>query len=260
MLYFKALYKERTYFFNSVFLIFALLVLILLIFDLEFSGSRTTDTLAPVWLFITAGGGIYGIAVFLLLLSAFVLYNFKFSKSKRRVAYLFLYTVFCVQLINTSVTYFVLKDSILKPRPSQLYITGGEFKDPAGVLYIDRLPEERKKYLRDMSENNPDKFKEIYPPLLYNWINETENSFPSGHSQSSFFLAVIFAFIISSTVSIKNKYLTVIPLLWSLLVSLSRVVIGVHYNTDVIAGAFLGIITALAIISIKKFNVLFQRY
>lgn len=260
MLYFKTLYRERTYFFNSVFLIFTLLVLILLMFDLEFSGSRTTDTLAPVWLFITAGGGVYGIAVTFLIVSAFVLYNFKFSKSKRIVVFLFLLSVFCIQLINTGVTYFVLKDSIVKPRPSQLYITGGEFKDPAGALYIDRLPEEKKKYLREMTENNPDKFKEIYPPLLYNWINEIENSFPSGHSQSSFFLAVIFAFIISSSVSNKNKYLTVIPLLWALLVSLSRVVIGVHYNTDVIAGAFLGIITALAIISIKNFNVLFQRY
>lgn len=260
MLYFKTLYQERSYFFNSVFLIFLLLVIILLTFDLEFSGSSNSDTLAPVWLFITAGGGVYGIAVTLILVSAFVLYNFKFSRSNSRVALLFLLTVFCVQLINTGVTFFILKDSISKPRPSQLYITGGALKDPSGVLFFDRLPEEKKKYLREMTENNPDKFKEIYPPILYNWISETENSFPSGHSQSSFFIAVIFAFIISSFVSKKNRYLTVIPLLWALLVSLSRVVIGVHYNTDVIAGAFMGIISALAVISIKKFNVLFQRY
>ena len=119
------------------------------------------------------------------------------------------------------------------------------------------LPEEKKNFLKEKTNAEPKRYSDIYPPLLSDWISESENSFPSGHSQSSFFIAVIFAFVISCTVKKNKIYLSVIPLLWAFLVSVSRVIIGVHYNIDVIAGAGMGILAALILISIKSFNGLF---
>ncbi len=67
-----------------------------------------------------------------------------------------------------------------------------------------------------------------------------EFSFPSGHSSAAFLLASITVLFYGSLA---------LPLyLWAALVSLSRVVLGVHFPTDIIAGISLSLITtALAI-------------
>lgn len=61
-------------------------------------------------------------------------------------------------------------------------------------------------------------------------------SFPSGHTLH----AVAFALLLSA------DYPTLAPLLWSfaLLVGLSRVVLGLHYPSDVVVGALIGVCTA----------------
>ncbi|HQY50983.1 MAG TPA: phosphatase PAP2 family protein [Ignavibacteria bacterium] len=257
MKYFKDLYTSHKYFFNSVLSIFILLVLILNLFDLQFSGSKTSDRLAPVWLFITAGGGVYGIAVSFLIFAFYVLFQTKKNHLNKRTVLFFLIIVFLVQLINAGSTYFIFKGSYNKMRPSQHFITGTEDPDKGEILFYEKLSKDKKKFLREKTLSEPERFLDIYPPLLSDWVNESENSFPSGHSQSSFFIAVIFAFAISCLVKKNKIYLSVIPLLWALLVSVSRVIIGVHYNIDVIAGAGMGISTALILISIKRFNRIF---
>ena len=257
MKYFKDLYTSHKYFFNSVLIIFILLILILTLFDLQFSGSKITDRLAPVWLFITAGGGVYGIFISYLIFAAYVLFQSKKFHLKKSTVLYFLLIVFLVQLINAGSTYYIFKGSYNKMRPSQHYITGTENIELDDILFYDMLPEEKKKFLREKTASEPERYLDIYPPLLSDWINNPENSFPSGHSQSSFFIAVIFTFVITCTVKKINIYLAVIPLLWAMLVSLSRVIIGVHYNIDVIAGAGMGIFAALILISVKSFNRIF---
>ena len=64
------------------------------------------------------------------------------------------------------------------------------------------------------------------------------HSFPSGHAARAFLIAVI-AFALGPT------WLGAVLWIWAPLVALARVSMGVHYLSDVVAGAVLGVIVAL---------------
>ena len=69
--------------------------------------------------------------------------------------------------------------------------------------------------------------------------NTDPHSFPSGHAARAFLIAVLGAVL-------GPFWLLVILLwIWAPLVSLARVAMGVHYLSDIAAGAILGIIVAL---------------
>lgn len=64
-------------------------------------------------------------------------------------------------------------------------------------------------------------------------------SFPSGHTADAFSIAMAVSLL-------YPKRSVVIPMfLWTMLVAYSRMDLGVHYPTDVITGAFIGIGAAL---------------
>lgn len=64
-------------------------------------------------------------------------------------------------------------------------------------------------------------------------------SFPSGHTSASFSLA--------TTIALKNPFLTILVITMALLVGISRIYLGVHYPTDVVAGIVLGVGCAIIV-------------
>ena len=68
--------------------------------------------------------------------------------------------------------------------------------------------------------------------------NTDPHSFPSGHAARSFLIAVVAA-------GLGPAWLAIILWIWAPLVALARVAMGVHYVSDVAAGAVLGIVVAL---------------
>jgi undecaprenyl-diphosphatase len=68
--------------------------------------------------------------------------------------------------------------------------------------------------------------------------NTDPHSFPSGHAARAFLIAVLATFL-------GPAWLALVLWIWAPLVSLARVAMGVHYLSDVLAGAVVGILFAL---------------
>ncbi len=75
-----------------------------------------------------------------------------------------------------------------------------------------------------------------YPTIINPYDNaETGNSFPSGHTSTAFSLAA------SLSIECKKWYMVVPAYLYATSVGYSRLYLGEHYPTDVLAGAVIGI-------------------
>ena len=68
--------------------------------------------------------------------------------------------------------------------------------------------------------------------------NTDPHSFPSGHAARAFLIATL-------ATGLGPPWLATILWIWAPLVSLARVAMGVHYVSDILAGAALGILCAL---------------
>src|SRR6266498_5715910 len=67
--------------------------------------------------------------------------------------------------------------------------------------------------------------------------NSDPHSFPSGHAARAFLIAVVAS-------ALAPTWLGILLWIWAPLVCIARVAMGVHYVSDVVAGAALGIVVA----------------
>ena len=90
------------------------------------------------------------------------------------------------------------------------------------------------------------------------WMTETSSSFPSGHSITAACVFVLLAYFIIFSPAVKTWVKWVIGSLSTaaiILVPISRIILGVHYFTDVLAGVFFGAFVAvLGIIAYNLFT------
>lgn len=100
--------------------------------------------------------------------------------------------------------------------------------------------------------------KEIYmrerPFADMRWMNEDSTSFPSGHSTAVGFVYPFLIYLAYHT-KLKKSYRYAIYISCSLMmpiVMFSRLILGVHYLTDVLAGVCVGIMVACLAMQIYK--------
>ena len=87
------------------------------------------------------------------------------------------------------------------------------------------------------------------PPLAYHLIREADPSFPSGHATGSAAFFVTLAIV--AGLHFRNQWVRVVLIVAaavvSALIGMSRVVLGVHWVTDITAGWFLGLACAAGV-------------
>lgn len=91
------------------------------------------------------------------------------------------------------------------------------------------------------------RFRPCHDPAIENLVHIVggcggQYGFASSHSANSFAFAVAFALIAGK----QNKWKYFL-FLWAILVSYSRIYVGVHYPTDLLAGAVVGVLVTLII-------------
>ena len=86
---------------------------------------------------------------------------------------------------------------------------------------------------------------DVFPPLVV----EHSYSFPSGHTMAAVSFYGLLAILLCQR---GHRLLAIIAALWVLLVAISRVYLGAHYPSDVLASLALGIILLFMIMIIDR--------
>ena len=94
------------------------------------------------------------------------------------------------------------------------------------------------------------RFRPTHHPDFMNQVKIVFNyrggnyGFISGHATNVFGLATFFALIV------RNKFFTFTIFLYALLIAYSRIYIGVHFISDVVVGAIVGVLVAMLVYSL----------
>ena len=72
-------------------------------------------------------------------------------------------------------------------------------------------------------------------------------SFPSGHTSAAFMMATLISYFVQPVADLS---LMLVLYSWAILVGFSRIILGVHFPTDTLMGAILGI--SVALFSLKE--------
>lgn len=105
-------------------------------------------------------------------------------------------------------------------------------------------------------------FHRTRPDLFLRAVNEDSFSFPSGHATTAVF---IFGFIAYQTIQhFKSKklrcFIVLLTVIFIILIDLSRMYLGVHFLSDVIAGNIIGLLGLFLIIGIDQWCIAQKKY
>lgn len=174
----------------------------------------------------------------------------------KRVVSRFLIGVIAISLGGQIVDY--IKKECRKPRPAMYFkkyvLKEDEFSNKELLIKLN-------KKICEILEGNKSS-EECVVRRMYKFKDETKfptkgfwvvgrvykwNSFPSGHAQAAFCAAVALGMFV------RRRWAWIGGLTFATLVSLSRIINGVHFPIDVIAGGAIGATTSWLFLSASKF-------
>lgn len=87
----------------------------------------------------------------------------------------------------------------------------------------------------------------IRPDKAYRWMKETSYSYPSGHSvsTSSFYFSLICVESKYDDNKLFKRIIIILSIILIIVVPITRLILAVHYFTDIIAGILYGIIISI---------------
>ncbi len=209
-------------------------------FDLgvfEWIQSIQSPILTTIMVIITTLGdeGIIFIAAGLVLF---------FTKKYRKIGLAMLISLVVMLILNN----LVLKEMLERVRPFYIFDLEGLLADKQAFIDAGRLGK------FDVMVEKIQALTEKYPEMAAEWLSKyqypdfveklTSFSFPSGHTSSAFAACAAILFL--------NKKIGIPAMVFAALMGFSRIYVEVHYCTDVIGGAIVGIIYAVIGVLIAK--------
>lgn len=209
-------------------------------FDLgvfEWIQSIQSPILTSIMVVITTLGdeGIIFIAAGLVLFA---------TKKYRKVGLAMLISLVVMLILNN----LVLKEMLERVRPFYIFDLEGLLADKQAFIDAGRLGK------FDVMVEKIQALTEKYPEMAADWIAKyqypdfveklTSFSFPSGHSSSAFAACAAILFL--------NRKIGIPAMVFAALMGFSRIYVEVHYCTDVIGGAIVGIVYAVIGVLIAK--------
>lgn len=184
-----------------------------------------------------------------------------FFKKTRKAGLVCLGSLLVMTLLNNE----LIKPIMERPRPYNLAILPQATENVVDyymakataegeVLSPERIAEIRESYdwkgffgLIDWSKHVPENWATNYVwPDIVEKMSPKSLSFPSGHTSSAFTFAMAFTMVCKKHVSkLATIKVAIITFAFAVLMGISRIFVGVHYPSDVIVAAFVGIIYAV---------------
>jgi phosphatidylglycerophosphatase B len=193
---------------------------------------------------LTESAGKYGTVIIVLITGLIFALHAQTSAAKTflKVALAFVVLLSSFAYINENVTKAILKF----PRPSHLYIVKAAHGNIDSLLDLNK--ESRQASLRQMIESTPELYETLDKKVQEHWIKEAGYSFPSGHSFNAFLCGCLLAYCVMQG---RFRKLYFLPLIWAVMIAVSRVAIGAHSALDVSVGGLLGILVAWAFLRME---------
>lgn len=166
------------------------------------------------------------------------------TKKYRKVGIAVLASLVVMLILNN----LVLKEMLERVRPFYIFDLEGLLADKQAFIDAGRLSK------FDVMVEKIGALTEKYPEMAQKWLSTyhypdfveklTSFSFPSGHTSSAFAACAAILFL--------NRKIGIPAMVFAALMGFSRIYVEVHYCTDVLGGAIVGIIYAVVGVLIAK--------
>jgi phosphatidylglycerophosphatase B len=209
--------------------------------NIPFSAYLESHVLSEYWLFISDTGTTWG-SVISIAIAAIILGTTRQKNMKRGLLFFLSFGIVLKSFayINESIT----KEIIQFPRPSFTYLERLDVLKTDSV-YQFKNKTDRMDFLANHDLSNDTRLSAFNEAVLNHWIITVGYSMPSGHAQNSFLLATVLSAVLLVSLQGYWRFLFLSPVIWAILVCLSRVAMGVHTPSDVAIGALSGFLIGI---------------